>query len=69
MLARMIDPDEEEPYHVAPDDKGAQYQVLDWEGGVVMVCGDEHSAGHYAALLNAAFRRGFKAGFRQARRG
>lgn len=66
IIFRMIDPDEQEPYRVEPD--GVQFKVMDWEGGGVMVCGDDRSAAQYAALLNEAFRRGFKAGFRKARR-
>ena len=63
----MIDPDEQEPYRVEPD--GAKFKVVDWEDSTVLTCGDKPSAGQYAALLNQAYRRGFKAGIRKARRG
>ena len=59
----MIDPDEKEPYAVAPD--GGRFRVLDWEGNVLLVCGDAASAEQYAVLMNQAYRRGFKAGFRK----
>ena len=62
----MIDPDEQEPYRVEPD--GARFKVVDWENGTVMICGDTHSAEQYAVLMSEAFRRGFKSGFRKARR-
>ena len=62
----MIDPDEQDPYRV--EQRGAQYQILDWEDAVVMTCNDAPSAGQYAALMNQAFRRGFKSGYRKARR-
>lgn len=65
-IPRMIDPDEQEPYRVEPEH--AYFKVVDWEDCVVMTCGDAPSAEQYAALMNQAFRRGFKAGFRKARR-
>jgi hypothetical protein len=61
----MIDLDEKEPYTVEPD--AGRFRVVDWEGNVIMTCGDSHSAEQYAVLMNQAFRRGFKAGLRQAR--
>ena len=61
----MIDPDEQEPYRAEPD--GARFNVMDWEDGTVMLCGDKPSAEQYAVLMNQAFRRGYKAGFRKAR--
>ena len=65
-MARMIDPDEQEPYRVEPE--GGKFNVVDWEGGVVLTCGDEPSAGQYAALMNQAYRRGFKAGIHKVRK-
>ena len=59
----MIDPDEREPYAVQPE--AGRFSVVDWEGNVILVCGDSPSAEQYAALINQAFRRGFKAGFRK----
>lgn len=62
----MIDPDEQEPYRIEPD--GARFKVVDWEGNAALACGDRPSAEQYAVLMNEAFRRGFKAGFRKARK-
>ncbi len=61
----MIDPDEQEPYRIEPD--GPRFKVVDWEENVALVCGDKTSAEQYAVLMNQAFRRGFKSGFRKAR--
>jgi len=62
----MIDPDENDPYTVEPD--AGRFRVVDWEGNVILACGDSPSAEQYAELMNRAFRRGFKAGFRKARK-
>lgn len=61
----MIDPDEQEPYRAEPD--GLRFKVVDWEENIALVCGDKQSAEQYAVLMNQAFRRGYKAGFRKAR--
>jgi hypothetical protein len=61
----MADPDETEPYQV----KAAQgaFQVVDASGEVVLTCNDEANAGQYAAFLTQAYRRGYKAGYRNGR--
>ena len=61
----MTDPDENEPYRV----EAAQgvFQIVDAAGEVILACGEEANAGQYAALLNQAYRRGYKAGYRKAR--
>lgn len=61
----MIDPDETKPYTVVLNE--GRIEVVDWEGNVVLVCGDAPSAEQYAALMNQAYRRGFKAGLRKGR--
>ncbi len=61
----MIDLDEQEPYRIEPD--GPRWKVVDWEENVALTCGDRPSAEQYAVLMNQAFRRGHKAGLRQAR--
>ena len=33
---------------------------------MILACGAEANAGQYAALLNQAYRRGYKAGYRKA---
>ena len=55
----------EGPYQVRPEDK--QFQVLDASERVVMVSLDEASATQYSVLLNEAYSRGYKAGYRAAR--
>ena len=62
----MIDPDEQEPYRVELD--GPRFKIVDWEENVALQCGDKPSAEQYAVLMNQAFRRGFKAGYRKARK-
>ncbi len=58
-----IDP----PYQTQSNEGRAR--VVDESGRVVLDCGDPASAEQYAALLNQAFQRGFKAGFRIGRGG
>ena len=55
----------EESYRVRPQDN--QFQVLDASDRVVMVSHDEASATQYSVLLNEAYTRGYKAGYRAAR--
>ena len=55
----------EAPYHVRPH--GNQFQVLDASDRVVMVSNHEASATQYSVLLNEAYTRGYKAGYRAAR--
>jgi hypothetical protein len=57
----------EPPYQVLPVEN--QFQVVDDSGRVVLNSGDRANAEQYVALLNQAFQRGYKAGFRAARRG
>ncbi len=57
--------DEATPYRINPRNGG--WEVLDDSGRVVMKCRDERSATDYAVLLNEAYQRGFKAGWREAR--
>ncbi len=65
MLPPMIDLDEKEPYRFEPD--GPRFKIMDWEDNVVLACGDRPSAEQYAVLMNQAFRRGYKVGYRKAR--
>ena len=44
-----------------------RFSVLDESNRVIVVCRDKGSADQYAALLNAAFRKGFKAGYREGK--
>lgn len=59
--------DNDEPvYRVEPQAEG--YSVVSPSGRTIMGCRDEHSANHYAVLLTDAYRRGYRAGFRDGRR-
>lgn len=58
--------DIEPPYRTQSTDGHAE--VVDESGKVVLDCGNLASAEQYMALLNQAFRRGFKAGYRAAKR-
>ena len=44
------------------------YSVLDAGGTTIMTCGDKANAEHYAALMNQAYRKGFKEGYRTGKR-
>lgn len=65
MLGSMVDPEDKPPYAVEPED--GRFRVVDGEGNTILVCGDAASAEQYAVLMNQAFRRGFSAGYREAR--
>lgn len=54
--------DDKSPYCVVENAK--RYQVQDAAGQVLVECRDPHSARHYAALLNQAYRYGYRAGYR-----
>ena len=58
---------DEDAYEVSEDEAG--FRVQDAAGVNIMTCRDRRSAEHYAVLLNRAFRKGYKLGFRVARRG
>jgi hypothetical protein len=61
----MTDPDENLPYHVEP--KGDGFVVVDSEGNAIITSSTSANADQYVALLNQAYRRGYKAGFRSAK--
>ena len=54
------------PYHVVFDED--RYCVRADNDQQVLACGDERSAQHYVSLLNNAYRRGYRAGYRDAKR-
>jgi len=58
--------DADPPYRTQPN--VGQFDVMDETGRLVVACGDTANAEQYAALLNEAYRRGYKAGYRAARR-
>jgi hypothetical protein len=45
------------------------YEVLSPDRQVVLRCGDEATAKHYAVMLNEAYSLGYKAGFREGLKG
>jgi hypothetical protein len=57
--------DEARPYTVAGE--AGRFTVRDETGRVIMVCGDESSATNYAVLVNEAYQRGVRVGYRRAR--
>ena len=57
--------DETLPYRATP--KNGVWEVHDESGRVIVVCRDERSATDYAVLLNEAYQRGHKAGYRHAK--
>jgi hypothetical protein len=57
--------DAQKPYAVETRERG--FEVCDGAGRTVLACRDEGSAQEYATLLNEAYRRGYRAGYRQAR--
>jgi len=44
------------------------FQVMDESDRVVLVCRDKGSADEYVVLLNNAYRKGFKVGYREGKR-
>lgn len=45
-------------------ERNTRFEICTTSGRVVMVCGDEGSAFHYASLLNEAHRAGYKLGYK-----
>lgn len=62
----MTDPDENLPYRVEPE--GDRFKVLDGKGHVIISSSNAGNAEQYAELLNQSHRRGYKAGYRDAKR-
>jgi hypothetical protein len=62
----MTDSHENPPYRVASE--GDRFLVTDREDNVLITSSTAANAEQYAALLNQSYRRGYKAGFRHARR-
>lgn len=60
-------PDSEEKIYRVKAENGS-FRVLDEADRVIMVCGDQGSANEYAVVLNNAYRKGFKAGYREGKR-
>jgi len=58
--------DDRRPYRAV--EKNGRWSVVDAGGRTVAACGDERNARHYETLLNQAHERGYRAGFRDAKR-
>ena len=59
-----MDYSESEPYDIVP--RGDSNCVVDDQGRDVITRRDEHSARHYADVLNRAYRHGYRRGYRDA---
>jgi hypothetical protein len=53
------------PYTV--EQRNARFEVCAASGRTILVCEDEGSAAHYAALMNEAHRAAYKLGYRDGR--
>jgi hypothetical protein len=49
------------------NERDGEFAVVNDSGNVILVCRDEPSAANYVVLLNEAFQRGYKMGYRDAR--
>jgi len=49
-------------------ERNARFEICAASGRIVLVCGDEGSAAHYAALLNEAHQAGYKVGYKDGRK-
>jgi hypothetical protein len=61
----MEDP-ERQLYRV--NERDGTFEVLNDSGNVALVCNDEPSAANYAVLLSEAYQRGYKVGYRDAKK-
>jgi len=59
--------DTPKPYSVVTREE--KYRVCAPSGREIMTCNDEHSASHYAVLLNKAYADGYRHGRRERRDG
>ncbi len=56
---------DDSPHYAVRQDDG-KYRVVDWTDRTILTCGNSASAEQYAVLLNQAFDRGYKEGYRAA---
>jgi hypothetical protein len=59
-------PDGDQPAYRTEGEKD-RFSVMDDGNRVIVVCRDKGSADQYASVLNEAFKKGFKAGFRKGK--
>jgi hypothetical protein len=62
----MIEPDEPPAFRV--EASGDTFRIVNREGKTVLSLATLANAEQYAAMLNEAYGRGYKAGFRKAQR-
>ena len=55
--------------HYRIETKESEFWLIDESGNKILVCRDRGSAEHYLVLVNEAFKRGYKLGFRDGRTG
>ena len=48
-------------------EQDSRFEICAASGRTILVCDDEGSASHYAALLNEAHQAGYKLGYRDGR--
>ena len=53
-------------YHV--NERDGNFDVISDSGNTVLTCGDEATATNYAVLLTEAYQRGYKVGYRDAKK-
>ncbi len=58
--------EDRKPYRV--HEKNGMWSVVDDDGQMVCACGAEANAEHYVVLLNQAHERGYRRGYRDAKR-
>jgi hypothetical protein len=60
---------DDDDLHYRVESTESQFRVVDESGRTVLSSGNRENAEQYAAMFNQAFQRGFKAGYRAAKRG
>ncbi len=61
--------DQEEPYlEYKVEEQMGKYKITTSSGRTALSFRDENSASHYASLLNEAFQKGYKSGYRAGRK-
>ena len=58
--------EEIKPYTLFPEEK--EYRVLDSGENTILTCQNKSSAENYVDLLSKAYHRGYKAGYRDAKK-
>jgi hypothetical protein len=60
--------EDSEPHQYRVNERDGKFEVLNDSDNVVLVCQNEVSAANYAVLLSEAYQRGYKNGYRDARK-